>query len=94
MPDQPNRLLADATPAGIVYAFELDGALASRGRVATFEEIHGLAVRAGLYAIEITARRRRLEAEAYAKRYGWTLVTDPAEANAHNATLYAQPPAA
>ena len=94
MPDQPNRLLADANPAGIGYAFEIDGEIQARGSVATFEELHGLAARAGIYEIVLTARRRRLEAQAYAQRYGWNFLTEQTAALAHESAVYALPPAA
>jgi hypothetical protein len=94
MSDQPNRILADANPAGIGYAFELEGVIQARGSVQTFEELHGLAARAGIYEIVITARRRRLEAEAFAKRFGWTFIPDQSAALAHESAVYALPPAA
>lgn len=91
----PNhRLLVDAQPDALHFAMDRDGEIIAHGSVMTFEEINGIAARAGLFDVQIIARRRRLEAAAYAKRYGWTFIQDHAEALAIESIIHPAPPRA
>lgn len=91
----PNhRLLVDAQPDALHFAMDLDGEIIAHGSVMTFEEINGVAARAGLFDVQIIARRRRLEAGAYAKRYGWTFIQDQAAALVIESLIHPAPPRA
>jgi len=91
----PNhRLLVDAQIDNIYWVMDRDGELIAHGIVTEFSAVNGVAARAGLFDVQIIARRRRLEAAAYAKRYGWTFIQDQAAALAIESIIHPAPPRA
>ena len=88
----PNhRLLVDAQPDNIYWLMDRDGELIAHGIVTEFEAVNGIAARAGLFDVQIIARRRRLEAAAYAKRYGWTFIEERTAALAIESIIHPAP---
>lgn len=69
-----SKLFADVFVDRLVWAMRTDGEVIARGTCLTFEELAGLATRAGIFDVLIEDGFRSEEVRTAALRYGWSCV--------------------